>query len=215
MAPGTTRTPSSRVFSGTRSWYWKSRAWARAIGSSRNASRMARLARSSTTTSPEPGTTWATRAWPASIWSMAVVTSARAEASSGVSRDRNSHSSSMRADSGESNAAGAAEPDASFMAPELSPAAGLLTGRWSPSAGDEADITPRADSDPPRDQPSAGTVGDVPRRRQARRRGVAIFMTCVVVLLGAGAWFAYSAYHHVSTLLISAGCQVGSGQNTV
>jgi hypothetical protein len=40
-------------------------------------------------------------------------------------------------------------------------------------------------------------------------------MTCVVVLLGAGAYFAYSAYHHVSTLLISAGCQVGSGQNTV
>ena len=40
-------------------------------------------------------------------------------------------------------------------------------------------------------------------------------MTCVVVLLGVGAYFAYSAYHHVSTLLISAGCQVGSGQNTV
>jgi len=40
-------------------------------------------------------------------------------------------------------------------------------------------------------------------------------MTFVVVLLGAGAYFAYSAYHHVSTLLISAGCQVGSGQNTV
>jgi hypothetical protein len=40
-------------------------------------------------------------------------------------------------------------------------------------------------------------------------------MTCVVVLLGAGAYFAYSAYHHVSTLLISPGCQAGSGKNTV
>jgi hypothetical protein len=40
-------------------------------------------------------------------------------------------------------------------------------------------------------------------------------MTCVVVLLGTGAYFAYSAYQHVSTILISPGCQVGSGQNSV
>ena len=40
-------------------------------------------------------------------------------------------------------------------------------------------------------------------------------MTCVVVLVGVGAYFAYSAYQHVSTILISPGCQVGSGQNTV
>ena len=40
-------------------------------------------------------------------------------------------------------------------------------------------------------------------------------MTCVVVLLGAGAYFAYSAYHHATTFLISAGCQAGSGTNAV
>jgi hypothetical protein len=40
-------------------------------------------------------------------------------------------------------------------------------------------------------------------------------MTCVVVLLGVGAYFAYSTYQHVSTFLISAGCQVGSGTNAV
>jgi hypothetical protein len=40
-------------------------------------------------------------------------------------------------------------------------------------------------------------------------------MTCVVVLLGVGAYFAYSAYHHTSTFLISAGCQAGSGTNAV
>jgi hypothetical protein len=40
-------------------------------------------------------------------------------------------------------------------------------------------------------------------------------MTCVVVLLGVGAYFAYSAYQHVSTFLISPGCQVGSGTNAV
>ena len=40
-------------------------------------------------------------------------------------------------------------------------------------------------------------------------------MTCVVVLLGVGAYFAYSAYQHVSTILISPGCQVGSGTNAV
>ncbi|HEY0716281.1 MAG TPA: hypothetical protein VGD68_01590 [Streptosporangiaceae bacterium] len=40
-------------------------------------------------------------------------------------------------------------------------------------------------------------------------------MTCVVALLGAGAYFAYSAYQHVTTILISPGCQAGSGQNAV
>jgi hypothetical protein len=40
-------------------------------------------------------------------------------------------------------------------------------------------------------------------------------MTCVVVLLGVGAYFAYSAYHHATTFLISAGCQAGSGTNAV
>lgn len=40
-------------------------------------------------------------------------------------------------------------------------------------------------------------------------------MTCVVVLLGVGAYFAYSAYQHVSTILISPGCQVGSGTHAV
>lgn len=40
-------------------------------------------------------------------------------------------------------------------------------------------------------------------------------MTCAVVLLGVGAYFAYSAYQHVSTLLISPGCQVGSGTRAV
>jgi len=40
-------------------------------------------------------------------------------------------------------------------------------------------------------------------------------MTCVVVLLGVAAYFAYSAYQHATTLLISAGCQVGSGTNAV
>jgi hypothetical protein len=48
-----------------------------------------------------------------------------------------------------------------------------------------------------------------------RRRRLAIFMTCVVVLLGVAAYFAYSAYQHATTLLISAGCQVGSGTNAV
>src|SRR6202000_732849 len=63
-------------------------------------------------------------------------------------------------------------------------------------------------------RPSAGTFGDVAGRR-VRRRRLAIFMTCVVVLLGVAAYFAYSAYQHATTLLISAGCQVGSGTNAV
>jgi hypothetical protein len=40
-------------------------------------------------------------------------------------------------------------------------------------------------------------------------------MTCVVVLLGVGAYFAWSAYQHTTTFLISAGCQAGSGTNAV
>jgi hypothetical protein len=40
-------------------------------------------------------------------------------------------------------------------------------------------------------------------------------MTCVVVLLGVGAYAAYSGYKHTSTFLISAGCQVGSGTSAV
>ncbi|MBV9793470.1 MAG: hypothetical protein JO016_05965 [Actinobacteria bacterium] len=40
-------------------------------------------------------------------------------------------------------------------------------------------------------------------------------MTCVVVLLGVGVYFAWSAYQHTSSLLISAGCQAGSGTNAV
>jgi len=40
-------------------------------------------------------------------------------------------------------------------------------------------------------------------------------MTCVVVLLGVAAYFAYSAYQHTTALLISAGCQAGSGTNAV
>ena len=40
-------------------------------------------------------------------------------------------------------------------------------------------------------------------------------MTCVVVLLGVGAYVAYSAYQHATTFLISAGCQAGSGTSAV
>src|SRR5215469_534692 len=95
IAPGSTRTPSSRVFSGTRSSYRKSPTWDLAIGSTRKASRMARLARSFTTTASVAGSTYATLAWPASTASTAATTTERAWVSAGDSSARRSHSSSI------------------------------------------------------------------------------------------------------------------------
>ena len=53
------------------------------------------------------------------------------------------------------------------------------------------------------------------RRRRARRKGAAIFATCVVVLLGVAGYLAYSAYQHVTPLLAGPGCQAGSGTSAV
>lgn len=55
----------------------------------------------------------------------------------------------------------------------------------------------------------------VPRRRRARRKGVAIFTVCAVALLAVAGYFAYSAYQHVTPFLIPAGCQAGQGTSTV
>ena len=53
------------------------------------------------------------------------------------------------------------------------------------------------------------------RRRRARRKGAAIFATCVVVLLAVAGYLGYSAYQHVTPLLTGPGCQAGSGASAV
>jgi hypothetical protein len=54
----------------------------------------------------------------------------------------------------------------------------------------------------------------VPRRR-GRRKGVAIFTVCAVVLLAAAGYFAHSAFQRVTPFLTPAGCQAGQGTSAV
>ena len=101
MAPGTTRAPPKSALSGILSWKRKSPALDSTMSMTLKDSRIARLARSSTTTSSVAASTNAARAVPASMRSTASTTALRASESAGLSSARRSHSSSITAGIGE------------------------------------------------------------------------------------------------------------------
>ena len=218
MAPGTTRTPSSRVFSGILSWWWKSPTCERTIGSSRKASRIARLARSSTTTWPVDGSMAATRARPESSASTAAVTTDLAAVSPGPSSPRRSHSSSICAGSGPSGAAGGGP------ACPVTPAAWLITSE--PSAwhrrGKQRRLAcpPRLSAPGRAAQPSYPCLpttrlrvasDDVPKTRARRWKALAITLTTALIL-GIGGCV---VFQHAKPFLIGDGCQATIGRQVV
>ena len=142
---------------------------------------MACLARSSTTAWPVPGES--APPWPprSRAWSIAAITSARADESSGVSRERYSHSSSMRSDSGDvSSAALAAAPaDDSSMATELRPAPAARAGGPRPIRPAARNTSPGHPHSAHRRPRPPVRSGGVPRSRRARRKGAAIFTVSV------------------------------------
>src|SRR5690606_2683803 len=184
MAPGTTRTPSKRVFSGIRSWWWKSPTLDSSMPSTRKLSRMERLARSSTTTWSVSGSTKATRALPASSSSTAPTMVSRAAVSSGVSSERRSQRSSISAGSGLVNEVVMAwEPTGSGPVRPIGGAArssrpGTLLRRGSPARSRRARLTIRGerprledvrDPRPPTDS-GGRSLSDGAFRRAAPRR---------------------------------------------